>query len=149
VDDEVCLSYAPTARALEHARKKAAAPRPTRLFLARNSTLNADEEVTAALHAFPDAQVRVDCDRATALDLIERCDVAHFACHGNADAQVPLNGGIALGSGDRLTLRDMLGRQLPTRLIVLSGCETAKADTDLPEEMVNLPTLLMQAGAAA
>lgn len=48
-----------------------------------------------------------------------------------------------------LTLRDLLrGSPLDARLAVLSACETAVPGVDLPDEVVSLPTGLLQAGAA-
>jgi CHAT domain-containing protein len=45
-----------------------------------------------------------------------------------------------------LRLRDLLTMRLRLRLAVLSACETLPPGTDLPDEVVSLPTGLLQAG---
>jgi CHAT domain-containing protein len=48
-----------------------------------------------------------------------------------------------------LTLRDILALRLENvRLAVLSACETGIPGTDLPDEVISLPTGLAQAGVA-
>ena len=75
-------------------------------------------------------------------------DVVHFACHGYADLDTPLDSGLVLGPGQVLTVRELMGRDLRPRLAVLSACETLLPGTELPDEVVALPTGLIQAGAA-
>jgi CHAT domain-containing protein len=56
---------------------------------------------------------------------------------------------LGLTDGD-LTLRDLLEQRLTSaRIAVLSACETSMSGTDLPDEVVGLPTGLTEAGAAA
>lgn len=75
-------------------------------------------------------------------------DVLHFACHGSAHLDSPLDSNLLLPSGEALRLRELLDMQLRARLAVLSACETSRLGTDLPDEVVSLPTGLLQAGAA-
>ena len=50
---------------------------------------------------------------------------------------------------ETLTLRDLLDLKLQgLRLAVLSACETGIPGTNLPDEVISLPTGLLQAGAA-
>ena len=50
---------------------------------------------------------------------------------------------------EMLTLRDILALRLENaRLAVLSACETGVPGTDLPDEVISLPTGLAQAGIA-
>lgn len=75
--------------------------------------------------------------------------VVHFACHGHADVTEPLASALVMAGGERLTLREMLDHRLSsTRLAVLSACETAVPGSQLPDEVIGLPTGLLAAGAA-
>ncbi|MEV7969441.1 CHAT domain-containing protein [Sphaerisporangium sp. NPDC088356] len=145
--DDLLISYAPSARALLHAQRAVAGPIPPGLLLAYDSSLNAELEVAAARRAFPDAMVRRDCSRRIALENLGSHGHLHFACHGRADPDRPLDGGLLMKDQEYLTLRDVLTRRLRVRLAVLSGCETARTDLAMPEETVSLPALFLQAGA--
>jgi CHAT domain-containing protein len=79
---------------------------------------------------------------------LRRADVVHLACHGFADLTTPLDSGLVLAGGAPLTLRDLLASRLRVRLAVLSACETSMPGTELPDEVVALPTGLLQAGVA-
>ena len=75
----------------------------------------------------------------------------HFACHGLAKLTDPQTSGLLLAYGARLMTRDLLD---PTvihferlRLAVLSACQTALSGTELPDEVVGLPSGWLQAGA--
>jgi len=75
--------------------------------------------------------------------------VMHFSCHGYANPGQPLDSALVLANDARLTLGDLLGQRLVgSRLAVLSACETALPGAELPDEVVSLPTGLLQAGAA-
>jgi CHAT domain-containing protein len=90
-----------------------------------------------------------EATRQEVLAALGRFDVLHFACHGRTDLFDPLAGGLLLDGDDVLTLRDVLGLRLPgTRLAVLSACESAVTGVTLPDEVVSLPTGLLQAGCA-
>jgi CHAT domain-containing protein len=59
-----------------------------------------------------------------------------------------------LADGDRLALRDIFDLRLRhppdwPRLCVLSACQTDRPGTQLPDEVVSLPTGLLQAGFAS
>jgi CHAT domain-containing protein len=85
---------------------------------------------------------------------LPRHSVHHFSCHGSADLERPSRSALHLADGP-LTLADvqalkLLNRQTGgVRLAVLSACESAMAGTLLPDEVVSLPTGLLQAGLAA
>jgi CHAT domain-containing protein len=64
-----------------------------------------------------------------------------------------MESGLFLAAGERLVLRDILDLRLwdPAgwpRLCVLSACQTDQPGTQLPDEVVSLPTGLLQAGYA-
>jgi CHAT domain-containing protein len=71
----------------------------------------------------------------------------HLACHGFAELASPLDSGLLLADG-HMTLGRLMELQLRVRLAVLSACETALPGTELPDEVVALPTGLLQAGVA-
>jgi CHAT domain-containing protein len=64
------------------------------------------------------------------------------------DLKAPLESHLLLAGTDRLRLADLLALRLRLRLAVLSACETFVPGTELPDEVVSLPTGLLQAGAA-
>ncbi|MFE2264923.1 CHAT domain-containing tetratricopeptide repeat protein [Streptomyces griseosporeus] len=156
--DDVLLTYVPNARARLAAAEAARGagtdgllavddPRP----VTAGPLPAAGREVQAALGHFPRTR-RLGGDRATLEAVgaaLGRHPVLHFACHGFADVAEPLESGLLLADDQPLTLRDLLRLgPLNARLAVLSACETAVPGTDLPDEVVSLPTGLLQAGAA-
>ncbi|MEV8531531.1 CHAT domain-containing protein [Streptomyces sp. NPDC051211] len=74
-------------------------------------------------------------------------DVIHIACHGTFDERHPQDSGIELADGDRLTVRDLMGLRLRTRLIVLSACESGRSSRRSGDELIGLTRALLYAGA--
>jgi CHAT domain-containing protein len=155
--DDAIVSYVPNARSLRVARQLAAEvparrlltvaePRPVRA--ARLPM--ADCEAAVAGAAFPGAHRTLRGGEANVLSFgwaAPEADVLHLACHGLADLANPLDSGLLLAGGT-MTLRDLLAFRFRLRLAVLSACETALPGTDLPDEVVALPSGLLQAGVA-
>lgn len=156
--DELTISYAPNARALQAARDLAgtlsgrrllavvepapvpAAPLPFARYEARGFAAGAG--LTA---------VELPGERATPLAFtrhVADTDVLLLACHGRADLAEPLNSGLLLATGRRVVLGELMEMRLRVRLAVLSACETALPGTELPDEVIGLPTGLLQAGVA-
>lgn len=76
-------------------------------------------------------------------------DVAHFSCHGGNNWGQPLETALSMANYTLLTVRDLLELRLPgARLASLSACETGLVGTQLPDEVVMLPSALLQAGFA-
>jgi CHAT domain-containing protein len=170
--DLTTISQVPNARSLAAARAVAADTPGTRLLAVADPQPQrhpappplprADVEVAAAAAAFA-APTTLVGPAATA-EAVRRAlvppspgaraatadgaDVLHFACHGSALLDRPLDSFLLLADGQRLRLRDLLGMRLRARLAVLSACETSRPGTDLPDEVVALPTGLLQAGVA-
>ncbi len=75
----------------------------------------------------------------------------HFACHGLAELTNPQTSGVLLAYEARLMTRDLLDpvvvRFAQLRLAILSACRTALVGTELPDEVVGLPSAWLQAGA--
>jgi CHAT domain-containing protein len=167
--DHTEISYVPNARSLAAAREVAAATPGTRLLAVVDPQPQphpappllpmAAVEAAAAAEAFPGATVSLAGERATvgtvrgeltpaAQEDSLRADVLHLACHGSALLDQPLDSYLLLARGERLRLRELLALRLRVRLAVLSACETSRPGTDLPDEVVSLPTGLLQAGVA-
>ncbi|MFF9485490.1 CHAT domain-containing protein [Streptomyces sp. NPDC014676] len=156
--DHHTLNYVPNARALSAAR--AMSRIPARRLLTVAAPLRtppgrpleyAGTEATVAHAAFPGKHTPLAgaaADARAVSEALREADVAHLACHGEADLTAPLESHLLLAGTERLRLRDLLTLRLRLRLAVLSACETLVPGTDLPDEVVALPTGLLQAGAA-
>jgi CHAT domain-containing protein len=110
-------------------------------------------EVEAALAYFlPEERKRLVGEKATreaVLRELPGCSVLHFSCHGETDFSNQLESGLLLSGNKKLTLRDFLGAKLPNaRLAVLSACETGIPELELPDEVVSIPSALVEAGVA-
>lgn len=155
--DLMPISYAPNARSLTAARAIAAETSPSQLLAVAEpwpvpaSRLPfARHEALIAAAAFPSHAKVLPGGEATTLSFEHQAtnaDVLHLACHGFAELSSPLDSGLLLADG-RFTVRRLLDMRLRVRLAVLSACETALPGTDLPDEVIALPTGLLQAGVA-
>jgi CHAT domain-containing protein len=159
--DFIQFTYAPNALALPVARE-VATQTPAMKLLAVNdpqpvsasSLPSASIETANAIATFPGSNNRqlLQHEAATpvaVLAALPSYPVAHFSCHGSANFQQPLDSGLLMANDATLTLRDLLDLKLKgLRLAVLSACETGIPGTDLPDEVISLPTGLLQAGAA-
>ena len=154
--DDVAVRYIPNARALTAARSLAAEPAnplvavadPPRTDSLRRLT-RSPVEIAAAVAAFPGSPEPIagpDATAETVRQALAAAGTAHFACHGIAELGSPLDSRLQLAGQDDLRLRDLLAMRLRLRLAVLSACETLPPGTDLPDEVVSLPTGLLQAG---
>ncbi|MFD4636988.1 CHAT domain-containing protein [Lentzea sp. NPDC058436] len=81
---------------------------------------------------------------------ISQQSVLHFACHGMAAPQEPLNSYLLLADDEQLTIDNLVTntRLSSVRLVVLSACDTAVAGEVVPQEVVAMPSALIQLGAA-
>ena len=152
--DEIAFRYAPSARALLEAGELAARTTPDALLAIDNpdgSLPSSGYEVAAALAGFDQVKPLTGsaATRKAVLEALPHYPVLHFSTHGQAGWQEPLTDSvIKLADGD-LTLGELLDLRLPgARLAVLSACETGILGTKLPDEVVSLPSGLLQAGVA-
>jgi CHAT domain-containing protein len=159
------IGYAPSAGTLLHARTLAKRqPAGGLLGVIDPQPVDAlplplaEPEVAAAaaLLGVPLTSVRgADATRRRVLAELPAHSVAHFACHGLARPDTPLESALVMSGGEMLTLGDLFQLELAgpgrpgIRLVVLSACETQLPGTDLPDELVGLPGGFLQAGAAA
>lgn len=151
--DLVQVAYAPNARSLSAAREVARVVSGRRVLAVAAPPRAADlpmtvAEARAAARAFPDGSTDRRPTTATFLQRVRAADVVHVACHGVADLAEPLNSKLELAPGEEVTLATLMAQELQVRLAVLSACETLLPGTELPDEVVSLPTGLIQAGAA-
>ena len=159
--DYVVSSYTPTLTALlnsgrrplkssQHIRmltvSQPATPGQNRLP-GTTDELNAIEslqKLTGGFHV-----TRLDDREATVaavLQHMKECSWIHLACHGIQDAVNPTNSAFIL-IDNRLTLKEIMKQSLShTRLAVLSACQTAKGDSELPEEAIHLAAGMLMAG---
>ena len=159
--DERTVSYVPGARAAAPARVlressetvllSVTDPRPTPL-----PPLQHVAAEVAASSLFFSRAIRIDGPDAVPAAVtaaLPRAQVAHFICHGTSNPEHPMESGLFLAADERLVLRDILDLRLresggQPRLCVLSACQTDQPGTQLPDEVVSLPTGLLQAGYA-
>ncbi|HNS04209.1 MAG TPA: CHAT domain-containing protein, partial [Anaerolineae bacterium] len=153
--DALTISYAPSAGALRHSLAGAAAPADGLLAVDNpdGSLVFSRQEVAAVRSYFPPERSTVlagaGATRQAVLRRLAALPASHFSTHGWAGWDDPLQGGLLLANGAALTLADILDLRLEgARLAVLSACETGVPGTKLPDEVVSLPTGLVQAGVA-
>lgn len=159
--DEFSVSYAPSALVLRHARDATGRVPAERLLaveepLAANARHlpSAHAEVAAIAGLFHDPVVlaRAQATRQAVRAALPQAQVVHFCCHAHNDWQTPLDSGLLMaddetGKDALLTVRDLLETgQAGGRLATLAACETGIVGTDLPDEVVMLPSALLQAG---
>ncbi|KAI0083821.1 CHAT domain-containing protein [Irpex rosettiformis] len=73
-------------------------------------------------------------------------DWVHLACHGMQDIENRLNSAFALSDG-KLTLSRLMSEHIPSaELAVLSACQTAMGDEELPEEAIHLAAGMLNIG---
>ena len=149
--DDVTFTYAPSAQALFHARQGAGRPTDTLLAVENpDGTLHFTEpEVKSVLSHFPGKYNHLLRDQArkeAVVQAIGSSHVLHFSTHGLAGWQEAESSRLKLADGD-LILTELFGLHLDqARLAVLSACETGVPGTELPDEVISLPSAWMQAG---
>jgi CHAT domain-containing protein len=161
--DRVTLTYAPNARALTAVRAIAGEVPGDSLLAVADPDQDADGRLPFAGPEADAARSRFDTalvlrQRSATASQVVRClaryQVHHFACHATTNLLSPLDSALVLARDDRLSLRTLIGLRpdgasgLGARLAVLSACETHLPGKVLPDEVVGLPTGLLQAGVA-
>lgn len=165
--DDVRISYSANARALHEARQMSGKVTPDSILIVEQPIPvracplnNASMEADAVRCFFAGSQplrekepvVHLQHEKATRVAVkaeLARYAVLHFCCHGSADPGEPLSGGLFMANDEVLTVRDVMAqRETPARLAVLSACETSMPGAVLPDEVVGLPTGLVEGGVA-
>ena len=81
------------------------------------------------------------------LELMQRADWVHFACHGIQDAEFPSDSGLCLADKRRLKLSDIISVSRPRGgLAFLSACQTATGHKRLSDEAVHIAAGMLFAG---
>jgi len=149
------ISYAPSASVLLSLRRSPGIAGARLLAVADPGIQAAGPEVAAIAKLFPGRAKVVTDDLARESDVkawAPDFDVIHLAVHGKFDAGEPLLSYLALGRGGaddgRLTAAEMFGLQLDkSRLVVLSACETGRAEATHGNELLGMARALIYAGA--
>lgn len=159
VSDFVVSSYTPTLTALLNRKENGAASLAEGIRM-----LGVSQPMTPGLSALPYTKIEVesiqrlvhadgrlelhwlngeDATRAAVLRHMEKCNWIHLACHGT---QSGANSAFHLADG-QLTLQHIVKNSLPrAKLAVLSACQTATGDKELPEEALHLAAGMLMAG---
>ncbi|RKZ83097.1 MAG: hypothetical protein DRR19_19590 [Candidatus Parabeggiatoa sp. nov. 1] len=163
--DCLTISYTPNARSLISARNIANRVLPDTI-LAIQEPKPQPETVEPLLYSKYEVQQVVSHFSANKRRILEKPEettsqtvlstilskndtVLHFSCHGVANLNKPLESGLIMANNEHLTVKDFLELRLNgVRLATLSACETGMPGMDLPDEVVNLPAGLLQAGVA-
>ncbi|MFH8419337.1 CHAT domain-containing protein [Streptomyces collinus] len=116
--------------------------------------MHARAEAAAVAGFFEEAVSRsgseVTGEEITALLRERSFDVLHVATHGFFDSARPLDSGVDVAGGGRLTARDILGLRLDAQLVVLSACESGLGEQrGGGEELFGLTRALLYAGVGA
>lgn len=83
---------------------------------------------------------------AAVLARLPEVSIAHLACHGRFEPSAPVASGLRLADG-WLTARDLHECRASLDLLVLSGCETARARVRPGDEIAGLPEAALRSGA--
>ncbi|MGK7876931.1 MAG: CHAT domain-containing protein [Xenococcaceae cyanobacterium] len=156
--DEISFTYAPNARSLITAREIAKRTSPDALLaideprpIKANELPNSKREVQTVIETFPNHRIfkQEQAAQQAVKNALSDYSVFHFSCHGYANFRKPLNSGLLMANDEILSLRDLFELRLDgVRLAVLSASETALPGTELIDEVVSLPTGMLQAGVA-
>jgi CHAT domain-containing protein len=156
--DYVVSSYTPILTTLLHAEHRPPKGAQTARLLAISQPatpaqnplpgtvieVNAIQNHTSRIHV-----TRLNGQEATvtaALRHMKECNWIHLACHGIQDTASPTNSAFLLFDNP-LTLREIMKQSFShTELAFLSACQTAKGDSELPEEAIHLAAGMLMAG---
>jgi CHAT domain-containing protein/tetratricopeptide (TPR) repeat protein len=149
------ISYAPGASVLLSLRRSGGLAGARLLAVADPGIPAAGPEVAAIAKLFPGRARVVTDDLAREADVkawTRDFEVIHLAVHGKFDAGEPLLSYLALGRGGgddgRLTAAEIFGLPLDrSRLVVLSACETGRAEATHANELLGMVRALIYAGA--
>ncbi|HEY7291941.1 MAG TPA: CHAT domain-containing protein [Vicinamibacterales bacterium] len=150
------ITYAPSVSVLLNL-KRAQSLSGGRLFAVADPGIPAaGPEVGAIAKLFSNPKVVNDplAREADVKAAVRDFDVIHLSVHGKFDASEPMLSYVALGAGGgddgRLTAAEMFGLPLDnSRLVVLSACETGRAEATHSNEVLGIVRSLLYAGAGS
>ena len=149
------VTYAPSASILLGLKRSPGLSGARLLAVADREIPHAGGEVRAIAQLFPGRSKVVADDLARETDVkawVRDFEVIHLAVHGNFKASEPMLSSLALARGGNddgdLTAAEMFGLALDrSRLVVLSACETGRAEATHGNEILGMVRGLMFAGA--
>jgi len=150
--DYVVSSYTPTLTALLSAKRFPAqhGGSPQLLAISQPEALpGTAREVSAIQNQTGRLRVTAlngkEATTEAVLRSMKACNWIHLACHGIQDPNKPTNSAFLING--QLTLTEIMKQSFShTELAVLSACQTAKGDSELPEEAIHLAAGMMMAG---
>lgn len=159
--ENVVLSNGSSLQLLARKATVAASPRillvgdPLKADAAFPELKHAAEEIRVIAAQFARRATVLERGRATPADYKaaapQSYEFLHFAAHGVAARQRPLDSAVILGRGAdrtyRLPARDIAQRPLAARLVTISSCDGAGAATYAGEGLVGLAWAFLHAGA--
>jgi CHAT domain-containing protein len=149
------ITYAPSASVLLGLKRSAGVSGGRLLAVADPGIPAAGGEVGAIAKLFPNRARVLTTPLASETDVkasVRDFDVIHLSVHGKFDAAEPMLSYLSLGPGaaddGRLTAAEMFGLPLGnSRLVVLSACETGRAEATHGNEILGMVRALIYAGA--
>jgi CHAT domain-containing protein len=149
------VTYAPSASVLLRFNRSPGLAGARLLAVADPGIPAAGPEVRAIAQLFPGRARVVTADLAQEKDVklwARDAEVLHLSVHGRFDAAEPLLSYLSLARGGnddgRLTAAEMFGLPLDaSRLVVLSACETGRAEATHANEILGMVRGLLYAGA--
>ena len=151
------ISYAPSASVFLQLPKSPGLSSGRLLAVADPRIPAAADEVAALAKLFPGQNRLFTTPLARESDVksaVADHDVVHLSVHGKFNAAEPLLSYLELGTGGtddgRLTAAEMFGLPLAkSRIVVLSACETGRAEATHANELIGMQRALIYAGAPA
>ncbi|MFN0105770.1 MAG: CHAT domain-containing protein [Bryobacteraceae bacterium] len=153
--ERIQISYAPSATVLLALKRPPSISGGRLLAIADPTIREAPAEVRTIAKLFPGGGKTVTDELAKESDVkawIDGSDVIHLSVHGKFDGADPLLSYLQMapGGGDdgKLTAAEMFGLPLDrSRLVVLSACETGRAEATHANEILGMVRALLYAGA--
>lgn len=154
--DDIVISYAPNAQSLVAASNLANQLKGEKCLgidepQEKPSLPNSHREVKTICSFFHHHTLlrRENATVEAVLSELDKHDTAHFSCHGKADLYNPLHSKLMMAHDKPITLEDLIKLHIQgLRLVSLSACESGMAGVQLPDELLNLPSGLLQAKTA-
>ncbi|TFK72313.1 hypothetical protein BDN72DRAFT_816289 [Pluteus cervinus] len=152
ISDYVVSSYFPSASALHYATRPENPSQKFSLLTIANPTgagLPGTETELELIkgHTLTKQLIRDEATVEAVKMEMEDASWVHFACHGEANADQPMEGALILANRARLTLRDISNMSLPhAQFAFLSACSTAKGVSQAPDQFAHLSTGMLACG---
>lgn len=149
------IAYSPNARALVRYREP---PSDLELLLVADPQPVSSiplpfvhYEVDQTQKVWPDEKTTVledtEATVTSVTGILDAHSVFHFVGHAHADIVDPVRSGLQLAHDQVLTVEQLADQKIDLQLAILSACETAVPGLESVNELVSLPTALVQIGS--